>query len=160
MKRIIKSTALLVMLTVLVAGVAFAGDMKMKCQEMSTKIAKAILENDHKTIMDMYEDGAYSLPSYSPMLKGKKAMAEHQKMEEKMGIKMKTFSLTTVDVLEGKDFVVEIGTYKLTMTMPGMEKPFPDHGKFITVWKKHKDGSMKVVAETWNTDVNPMAQKH
>jgi ketosteroid isomerase-like protein len=33
-----------------------------------------------------------------------------------------------------------------------------DHGKYLTVWEKQKDGSLKVKVETWNSDVDPMSQ--
>jgi ketosteroid isomerase-like protein len=40
--------------------------------------------------------------------------------------------------------------------MPGMDKPMDDHGKYLTIWEKQKDGSLKVKVETWNSDVQPM----
>lgn len=160
MNKIIKSIAILVMLILLISSAAFAGgDLIEKCQKRTTKFAKALLANDHATMMSMYADDGYNLPSYSPMLKGKEAMKKHGMEQEKMGIKMKTFSLTVVDVIPGSDLMVEIGTYNLTMAMPGGDKPFPDHGKYVTVWQKQKDGSWKIKADMWNTDVNPMMRK-
>ena len=41
--------------------------------------------------------------------------------------------------------------------MPGMEKPMDDHGKYLTIWEKQKDGSLKTKIEIWNSDVNPMS---
>jgi hypothetical protein len=41
--------------------------------------------------------------------------------------------------------------------MPGMEKPMDDRGKYLTIWEKQKDGSLKVKIETWNSDINPMS---
>ena len=43
------------------------------------------------------------------------------------------------------------------MTMPNMDKPMEDHGKYLTIWEKQKDGSLKVKVETWNSDVDPMS---
>jgi len=42
------------------------------------------------------------------------------------------------------------------MSMPGMDKPMDDQGKYLTIWEKQKDGSMKVKVETWNSDADPM----
>ena len=53
--------------------------------------------------------------------------------------------------------ITEIGTYKISMTMPNMDKPMEDHGKYLTIWEKQKDGSLKVKVETWNSDVDPMS---
>jgi ketosteroid isomerase-like protein len=55
------------------------------------------------------------------------------------------------------NLIHEIGTYKINASMPGMEKPIDDHGKYLTVWEKQKDGSLKVKIEMWNSDVDPMA---
>jgi hypothetical protein len=41
--------------------------------------------------------------------------------------------------------------------MPGMDKPMDDHGKYLTVWEKQKDGSLKVKIEIWNSDVDQMS---
>jgi ketosteroid isomerase-like protein len=30
-----------------------------------------------------------------------------------------------------------------------------DHGKYLTIWEKQKDGSLKIKIETWNSDVDP-----
>jgi ketosteroid isomerase-like protein len=41
--------------------------------------------------------------------------------------------------------------------MPGNDKPMNDAGKYVTIWEKQKDGSLKIKIETWNTDSNPWA---
>ena len=41
------------------------------------------------------------------------------------------------------NLIHEIGTYKINASMPGMDKPMDDHGKYLTVWEKQKDGSLK-----------------
>ena len=53
--------------------------------------------------------------------------------------------------------ITEIGTYKMNRSMPGMDKPMDDHGKYLTIWEKQKDGSLKIKVETWNSDVDPMS---
>jgi uncharacterized protein (TIGR02246 family) len=162
MKNIMKSVLVLIILAFLANGFVMAdcGDMKAEFQKMNDKIAKAILAGDHATIMSMYTDDVYSMPSYSPMMKGKEAIAKHAQMEEKMGIKMKTFAIKTIDVFGSKDQMIQVGTYSLTIAMPGQEKPIPDKGKYLTVWQKQADGSWKIKAETWNSDINPMMMGH
>lgn len=55
------------------------------------------------------------------------------------------------------NLITEIGSYKINMSMPGMDKPMDDHGKYLTIWEKQKDGSLKVKIETWNSDLDPMS---
>ena len=40
--------------------------------------------------------------------------------------------------------------------MPNMDKPMDDHGKYVTIWEKQKDWSLKIKVETWNSDVDPI----
>ena len=65
-------------------------------------------------------------------------------------------NLNIVEVIVCKEMVIEIGEYAISLTIPGMEMPVADKGKYITVWERQKDGSLKIKIETWNTDVNPM----
>ena len=75
----------------------------------------------------------------------------------KSGMKITSFEPVTLKVLVNGNMITEIGTYKISMSMPGMENPMQDHGKYLTIWEKQKDGSLKVKVETWNTDVDPMS---
>ncbi|MCP5053240.1 MAG: SgcJ/EcaC family oxidoreductase [bacterium] len=156
MKHLLKVICLTVLLTFVVSGFVLAGDDIAKFQKIGDKMAKAVLTDDHQTLMAMYEDDAYSLPSYAPILKGKKAMAEHAKKQHEAGMKMKTFSLKVVDVFGDDQQKIVVGTYDLTIILPGMKEAMPDKGKWLNVWNKQKDGSWKIKAGTWNSDVNPM----
>ncbi len=159
MRHLIKGMSIIVLITFVASGLAFAGDHSKDIamfQKMNDKMAKAVVANDQKTAMAMYEDGAYFLHSYAPMMKGKEAMAKHNMQQHKAGFKMKSFSLTSVDVFGDNHQKIEVGTYKLTMMIPGMKDLIPDNGKFLTVWNKQKDGSWKIKAEIWNTDNPPM----
>lgn len=53
----------------------------------------------------------------------------------------------------------EVGTYDLSMTMGDEANPTTDHGKYLTIYQKQKDGSWKIKADMWNTSTNPFAPK-
>lgn len=53
------------------------------------------------------------------------------------------------------DLVWEIGTYSVTLSLPGMSQPVTDIGKYLTIWQKQNDGTFKIKLEIWNTDINP-----
>jgi hypothetical protein len=50
--------------------------------------------------------------------------------------------------------VIEIGNFKIELDMPGMPG-IKDQGKYMTVYVR-EGGSLKIKAETWNTDMNAM----
>jgi uncharacterized protein (TIGR02246 family) len=59
---------------------------------------------------------------------------------------------TKVEVAKSGDLAYVSGTYEETMT-DASGKPVKDHGKYVEVWKKQADGSWKVVADIWNSDL-------
>jgi ketosteroid isomerase-like protein len=98
------------------------------------------------------------MPANEPMADGLPAIKKSNEEMMKSGMKITAFEPTILKVLVNGNQVTEIGTYKFSMTMPGNDKPMDDHGKYLTVWEKQKDGSLKIKIETWNSDVNPMGQ--
>jgi ketosteroid isomerase-like protein len=117
-------------------------------------MSKAILENDHETTLNLYTEDAISLPSYSPMIKGLDALKAHSENQEPMN--MNTFSITSTDIWASGNFVVDIGIYELSMAMPDAPGgEVTDKGKYLTLYEVQPDGSLKMKADTWNTDHNP-----
>ena len=46
--------------------------------------------------------------------------------------------------------------FLIFLSLPQMgDQPWSDNGKHMTIWEMQDDGSMLVIAETWNTDNNP-----
>ena len=41
----------------------------------------------------------------------------------------------------------------MVMTLPGVEGPIPDHGKYIEIWRRQSDGSWKVALDIFNSDL-------
>jgi len=106
------------------------------------------------TTMARYTDDAISMPNFGPMLKGKEAIKGYYNQMQGMGMTMKDVDFTVTDVQVGGPYAYEVGTYKMTIVMPGMIE-MPDEGKYLTVWERGADGSWKIKIETWNTDTQP-----
>lgn len=130
-------------------------ELKKKIQEMNDKAAEMMVANDEAGMWENYSADVISMPSYEPMLRGIEACKQSYKKMNESGMKMTAFKSVVTDVIDAGNYVVDIGTYKISMSMPGMDMPWDDHGKYMTIWEKQDDGSLKVKVETWNTDVNP-----
>jgi len=130
-------------------------DLQKKVQMMNDEYAKQMVGGDMSALWDYYTDDIISMPSYEPMIKGLEACKMSSEKMEESGMKITAFSTTSTDVMQSGNLVVDIGTYKITMTMPQMDMPWDDHGKYLNIWEMQNDGSMKLKVETWNTDVNP-----
>ncbi len=158
MKKSILSSALLIALLFVTAFNAFSQseeELKVKIEKMNAKMVKAMLAGDHEMSLAYYVDDAISLPSYQPMLKGKEAIAASAKEASNSPMKITSFELHTKKIEVCGDMVIEIGKYSMAFTMPNMPEPATDKGKYITIWEKQTDGSLKIKIDTWNSDINP-----
>ena len=129
---------------------------KSQIEKLNKEMTQNFMDGNSEKNLSMYADDAISMPSYEPMLEGIDAIRESIKKMDNSGWKVNSFEPTTVKVIPNGDMIAEIGTYKVNMSMPGMEKPMDDHGKYLTIWEKQQDGSLKVKLETWNSDIDPM----
>jgi len=129
--------------------------LKDQVQAVNDKLAKANVSGDMDAIADLYADDVVYLPNYGPMIKGKEGMEEFEKKMMESGAKMTSMTLTTMEVMDFGEMVFEIGTYALSMEIPGMDQPWADKGKYVSLWRKAKGGNLEMVVDIWNTNVNP-----
>jgi ketosteroid isomerase-like protein len=161
MKKTILTSGILLALLVAPALNAWSQseeEIKTKIEKINSKMAEAMVAGEYEKTLGLYAEDAISLPSYQPMLKGIEEIKKSSEEMAKSGSKVKSFEAHTKKVKICGDMVIEIGKYRISMEMPGMPDPVEDHGKYITIWEKQSDGSLKIKIDTWNTDVNPWAQ--
>jgi ketosteroid isomerase-like protein len=131
-------------------------ELKKKIQSMNDEMAEMMISGDEETIWSYYSKDVISMPSYQPMIKGLDACIKSSEEMMASGMEIAAFKSTNTDLMVSGDFVVDIGTYEITMNIPEMgDMPYTDNGKYMTIWEMQDDGSLLVVAETWNTDKNP-----
>jgi uncharacterized protein (TIGR02246 family) len=123
-------------------------------EEMTQKAAKDLVAGTLDTTLANYTDDAVSLPNFSPMLKGKKAIREYSENMMKLGLRFTKVTFTTIDVQVSGNMAFETGSYTMTLEMPPMGQ-MHDEGKFLTVYERAKDGSWKIKVETWNMNKEP-----
>ncbi len=128
-------------------------------EKMNKEMAQAMIEGNHEKSMSFYAKDVISLPNYDKMLKGLDALRKSNEAMEKAGWKVKAFEPETLTVTSCDNMITEIGTFKISFAMEGMEHPIEDIGKYITIWEKQDDGSLKIKVEIWNSDTNPMDKK-
>ena len=73
-------------------------ELRGQIDAFNAKFSEAMTSGNTEATLDLYTDDAYSLPSYSPMIKGKEAIKAQAIKDKEAGLKFKTFTLTTVDV--------------------------------------------------------------
>ena len=146
-----------VLFTANVALSQSASEYKAKIESLNKDMAKNMLEGNTEKLLSIYTADAISLPSYQPIQEGIAAIRKASEEMAKTGVKYTLFVPTILKVTVNGNLITEIGTYKIGFLVPNTDKPFEDHGKYLTIWEKQKDGSLKVKVETWNSDVDPMS---
>lgn len=144
--------------TIITHGQQTAMDYQSKIEELNKEMARNMIEGNIEKNLSMYTNDAISMPSNEPMQEGIEAIRKGAEEMANSGMKISSFEPTIKKVIPEGNLITEIGTYKMKLTMEGMDQPMEDHGKYLTIWEKQSDGSLKVKVETWNSDVNPMEQ--
>jgi ketosteroid isomerase-like protein len=150
---------MMVTLFVLSAASQTNDELREKIVKINQQMAKAMMEGNSQATLGFYTKDAITLPNYSEMVKGIDAIKKSNDEMMSSGMKVNSMEFNTVMVNTYGNIVSEIGTYKMNATMPGMASPMEDTGKYLTLWEKQPDGSLKIKVETWNTDKNPMMPK-
>ena len=158
MKKAVVSTCLMIviLLTSNIVSSQSNADYKMKIETINKEMVKNMLAGNTEKLMSLYTEDAISMPNYQPMMEGLAAIRKSSEEMAKNGLKYNSFAPTTLKVIVNGNQITEIGTFKINLTLPNTTSPIEDHGKYLNVWEKQKDGSLKIKYEIWNTDVNPM----
>jgi uncharacterized protein (TIGR02246 family) len=160
MKRVNVKSASMLFIILFMASVAYSqspSEYKTKIEALNKEMAKNMVAGNTEKLVSLYTADAISLPSYEPIHDGLPAIRKASEDMLKTGVKFTSFVPVTLKVFVNGNMITEVGTYKISVTMPGMDKPMEDHGKYLTIWEKQKDGSLKIKIETWNSDVDPMS---
>ena len=113
---------------------------------------KAAQANDVDGAVVNYANDADWLPPNAPIVHGKTAIrAGWAKLIGNPGFTI-DWQINKLEVSRAGDIAYTIYTYQ--MTLDGANgKPITDQGKDMAVWKKQSDGSWKMVADTFNSDL-------
>ncbi|MBP7679335.1 MAG: DUF4440 domain-containing protein [Bacteroidales bacterium] len=159
MKRlIIKLLALSFMLTISISSFSQTDEnMKAMVAKMNDEMMELLKAGRYEAMAKYYDINLISMPNYRVMEKGWQLILNNNLGRKKGGYQVADGKKTTTDLIIGEDMMVDIGQYTLTINFPGLEKPKVDNGKYMNVWRKSKDGSWRIVVETWNADKSPNA---
>jgi ketosteroid isomerase-like protein len=102
--------------------------------------AQAMADQDVDRMVGLYTPDARLFFSDTPMLQGLPAVGAFYDKELKEGPVVIKFD--SVDVYEGGDLIVDVGWY----ATPG------EHGKYVVVFQRQRDGTLKILVEADITD--------
>src|SRR5947207_3660001 len=136
------------------AGTAAAADTKIEqaLRDLDAKWSAAAGAKDVDKTVSYYSEDAAVMPPNAPSAKTRETIRSAWKeMLTTPGAAIR-WKATKVEVAKAADLAYVSGTYEEAMT-DASGKSVKDHGKYVEVWKKQADGTWKVVADIWNSDL-------
>jgi ketosteroid isomerase-like protein len=121
-------------------------------ESRNSEFSKAVSNKDVAALSAFYEEGARFLAPGAPLAEGRKAIGATIQVLFDAGAQ--ALSLQVLDVIDDNDISVDIGRYTLTIQPPGGESVL-DNGKYVVVWRAQDDGTLKIVADCFNSDSAP-----
>jgi ketosteroid isomerase-like protein len=154
-KSLFKSTILVLAFafTALTAIAQNTEELKARIEKINKEMQQAMISG--QSSYGHYAEDAVSLPNYGKMAQGIDAIKKSYADMMAGGAKITAFETQIISLSTCTNMIAEIGSYKMTMTMPGMPDPMQDAGKYLTIWEQQSDGSLKVKLEMWNADSYP-----
>jgi uncharacterized protein (TIGR02246 family) len=124
-----------------------AFDFKAAIQKAITEFESAAKAKNPSRLAGFYAKDATLLPPGSPMIKGSSNIQAF--WQSFMDAGAADPKLHTVSVESSGDLAYELGTYEATMPKPegGAGRAT---GKYLVVWKRQSDGSIKMVADMFS----------
>jgi len=135
-------------------GTAAADDTKIEqaLRDLDAKWSAAAGAKDIDKTVSYYSEDAVVMPPNAPSAKTREAIRSAWKeMLTTPGAAL-SWKATKVEVAKSGDMACVSGTYEETTT-DASGKPVKDRGKYVEVWEKQADGTWKVVADIWNSDL-------
>lgn len=124
-------------------------DMRAEIGAANEHFMAEFATGDSARIAACYTADGALLPPGSEMLTGHDAIAAFWRGAVGMGIA--SARLETQEVAPGDSSATEIGRY----TLLAADGSTIDHGKYIVLWKRADDGSLKLHRDIWNSSVAP-----
>lgn len=107
---------------------------------------EAWARGDASLTASLFAEDGVQLAGQGKLIKGRQAIFERQKKAMASADPGVRVTVTTVDVWLDGDTAYETGKYKYEYTEKGKPAP-PEEGRYVTVWKKQKDGNWKLVMD-------------
>ena len=121
-------------------------------READAATLKAAQAKDIDGAVANYAEDASWLPPNAPMVTGRAAIrAGWAKLLGSPGFNI-DWQINKLEIARAGDLAYAIYTYELAL-VGANGTPINDHGKDLAVWKKQPDGTWKMVADTFNSDL-------
>jgi ketosteroid isomerase-like protein len=121
--------------------------------QLEADFMRAAAERGSQGYMSYYAEDAAELPNGTDMLRGKESIAKTMGFLDEKNNHL-TWKPVYADMADSRDLGYTYGTFEFRSTDKD-GKPTVECGKYVSIWKKQKDGSWKVVMDMGNSSPSP-----
>lgn len=133
-------------------------DLERSLRTSDTSLQEAIASRNLDAIITFYSEDAVLLPTAEPMVSGRRAIREEWHHILSIPDMVNKSSLTRVEIAASGDLGYTMGTY--VASMRGEDGTLvSEPGKWVSIWKRQRDGRWRIVVDTYNTDIPPPDHK-
>lgn len=134
------------------ATIVVEPNVQQAIADSNSRFMTAFDQGDIASIAAHYADDAKLLPPNNPMVQGRQQIQDFFKSLLAMSAS-RALVLKTLEVNGSADLAYEVGTYTLTLQPQSASQSITDTGKYVTIWKRQADGSLKLAIDIWNSDL-------
>jgi ketosteroid isomerase-like protein len=146
------------LIAALVVGVA-----TLACEEVESReerrallaidrdFAARVEQQGFRVMEDFYDEDAVYMPSFAATIEGReKILDAYRPYYDSTTMKL-AWTPTRAEVARARDLGWTMGTYTFTR-IDDKGNTLVRHGRYVTVWKKQRDGSWKAVLDSGSPD--------
>ena len=122
-------------------------------RQLEADFMKAAAEKGSQGYMSYYAEDSAELPNGEDAILGKENIAKTMGFLDDKNNRL-TWSPVHADMAASGDLGYTYGTYEFR-SIGKDGKPTVEDGKYVSIWKKQKDGSWKVVMDMGNSSPRP-----
>lgn len=115
-------------------------------------ISEAALAQDIDALLEPFTDDAVFMPPNTPTIQGRGSAASWIESAW-VGVDIAEHAIELTDVEGAGDFAAARGVYREAYILEGTPEPIRFTGKLCFLLSKQSDGSWRITAEIWNSDV-------
>ncbi|MFQ5877302.1 MAG: YybH family protein [Acidobacteriota bacterium] len=135
------------------AGAAGTGDLVAELAAIGDRLDEAVVAGNFETVLSFYAEDAVVMPNFQERLEGREAIRARMDADREAGLSYASATGSVEKAWECDGMVYGIGRYAVSVSLRNAPRPISDEGKFMTVWRRGEDGSLRIVYEIWNTDM-------
>jgi ketosteroid isomerase-like protein len=132
---------------------AVAGSDSDTLRQLEADFMKAAAERGSEGYMSYYAQDAAELPNGADMLQGKETIAKTMSFLDDKNNHL-SWAPVYADMAASGDLGYTYGTFEFRSKDKDGKRTV-EYGKYVSIWKKQKDGSWKVVMDMGNSSPGP-----